>query len=359
MKALLGLAILGAVGWRFGQDLGRPELYEHAVRWPWLVLAAGLYLVGMSLSAVYWHRLMGHLGASPGFAASMRTYFIATLGKYVPGKAMALVMRIGMMRAEGVSAFIAGKTTFCEVLTTMASGTILAVGLFILFGPVAPAANLWETVTALVRLDLSPDHPIDGWALVVVCLGLSAITLGPIFPPFVNLIAARLSIRPVPKLRMRWLIGGLAQIMPAWVLMGVGLACAFQAIPGAELPWTLPVLGRLTAIMGLSYVAAFLLWTPGGLGVREFLLGLLLAPELAGRGDEVWVAGRVVLAVLLLRVAWTVAELLAAGALYWVRVSPHIRVSEPEAQARNTVTLACASGSEESSPPSKGMAANP
>ena len=111
-------------------------------------------------------------------------------------------------------------------------------------------------------------------------------------------------------------------------MSGVGVACAFQAIPGAELPWTLPVLGRLTAIMGLSYVAAFLLWTPGGLGIREFLLGLLLAPELAGRVDEEWVAGRVVLAVLLLRVAWTVAELLAAGALYWVPARRTAAVSD-------------------------------
>ena len=331
MKALLGLAILGAVGWRFGQDLGRRELYEHAVRWPWLVLAAALYLVGMALSGLYWHRLMGHLGASPGFAASLRTYFIATLGKYVPGKAMALVMRVGMMRAKGVPASLAGVTTFCEVLTTMAAGATLAAVLFVFFGPVAPAGNLWDTIVGLVHLDLSPDHPVDRSALVVVCLGLAAVTLGPIFPPLVNRVAGRLPLArlgPVPKLRTAWLVEGLAQIMPAWVLMGVGLACAFQAIPGAELPWTLPVLGRLTAIMGLSYVAAFLLWTPGGLGIREFLLGLLLAPELAGRGDEEWVAARVVLAVLLLRVAWTVAELLAAGALYWVPSTRVVGVSD-------------------------------
>ena len=322
MKALLGLAILGAVGWRFGQDLGRPELYAQAVRLPWLVLAAVLYLVAMSLSALYWRSLMLHLGASPGFTASMRTYFIATLGKYVPGKAMALVMRVGMMHAQGVSASLAGITTFCEVLTTMGAGALLATGLFALFGPVAPAANLWDTIVGLVHLDLSPEHPVDRWALVVVCLGLTAVTLGPIFPPLFNRLVGRVSISfrtgPVPKLRMRWLGEGLLQIMPAWVLMGLGVACAFEAIPGAALPWTLPMLGRLTAIMGLSYVAAFLLWTPGGLGVREFLLGLLLAPELMGRGDEEWVSGRVVLAVLLLRVAWTVAELLAAGVLYIV-----------------------------------------
>ena len=322
VKALLGLAILGAVGWRFGQDLARRELYEHPVRWEWLVLAAALYLASMSLSALYWRRLMIHLGASPGLIPCLRTYYISTLGKYVPGKAMALVMRIGMIRSEGVSASLAGITTFCEVLTTMGAGALLATGLFVLFGPIAPAANLWDTVVGLVHLDLSPEHPVDRWALVVVCLGLSAITLGPIFPPLFNRLVGRVSISfrtgPVPKLRMRWLGEGLLQIMPAWVLMGLGVACAFEAIPGAALPWTLPMLGRLTAIMGLSYVAAFLLWTPGGLGVREFLLGLLLAPELMGRGDEEWVSGRVVLAVLLLRVAWTVAELLAAGVLYIV-----------------------------------------
>ena len=327
MKALLGLVILGAVGWRFGQDLARPELYEQAVRWEWLVLAAGLYLVSMALSALYWRRLMIHLGASPGLVPCLRAYYISTLGKYVPGKAMALVMRVGMIRAEGVSPSLAGITTFCEVLTTMGAGALLASALFVLFGPIAPASNLWDTVVGLVRLNLSPDHPVDRWALVVVSLALTGVTLGPIFPPVVNRLVDRFSsplarFGTVPRLRLRWLIEGLLRIMPAWVLMGLGVACAFQAIPGAELPWTLPMLGRLTAIMGLSYVAAFLLWTPGGLGVREFLLGLLLAPELVGRGDEESVAGRVVLAVLLLRVAWTVAELLAAGALYFVRCPP-------------------------------------
>jgi uncharacterized membrane protein YbhN (UPF0104 family) len=72
--------------------------------------------------------------------------------------------------------------------------------------------------------------------------------------------------------------------------------------------------------MGLSYVIGFIiLVAPGGLGVREFFLKLFLTPDLAalpGLGAAA-APGTAVLAVLVLRLVWTAAELIVAGLVYW------------------------------------------
>jgi uncharacterized membrane protein YbhN (UPF0104 family) len=69
-------------------------------------------------------------------------------------------------------------------------------------------------------------------------------------------------------------------------------------------------------MVALAYVAGFLaVFLPGGVGVREALLLALLRPELAHqgvRGAEAVAA----LAVVLLRLVWTVAELLMAAVAY-------------------------------------------
>ncbi len=96
---------------------------------------------------------------------------------------------------------------------------------------------------------------------------------------------------------------------------------------------------RLPAIVGLSYVIGFVvLIAPGGLGVREFMLTLLLTPELVGvEGmDREQARATVVLAVLVLRLVWTAAELFAALVcrLFLVRPDAQLGVSR-ETQARS------------------------
>jgi hypothetical protein len=86
-----------------------------------------------------------------------------------------------------------------------------------------------------------------------------------------------------------------------------------------DLPaWDWIAWGRITATIGVVYVAGFLvLIAPGGLGVREYFLMVFLAatpgllPEQAGdRTTEAeWVAT-------VLRVTWTAAELVMV-ALVW------------------------------------------
>jgi uncharacterized membrane protein YbhN (UPF0104 family) len=69
-------------------------------------------------------------------------------------------------------------------------------------------------------------------------------------------------------------------------------------------------------MMALAYVAGFLaIIMPGGVGVREFVLTLFLAPELTTTDEPRALAA---VAVLLLRVVWTATELVLAAVVYWL-----------------------------------------
>ena len=81
---------------------------------------------------------------------------------------------------------------------------------------------------------------------------------------------------------------------------------------GAD-PTTRELERRVAELLGQE-AAVFM---PSGVGVREYVLLTLLPPELAGGvvGSPEPVAA---LAVLLLRLVWTVAELGLAGIIYWL-----------------------------------------
>ena len=335
VKALLGLAILVAVGRRFALDLQRPELWERPLRPGWLALSGALYLLGMGLWAGYWRRLLGHLGARPPLGRALRAYYLGQLGKYLPGKAWAVLLRGELARGPAqpggeVGLGLALLTAFYEVLTTMASGALVAAVLFGLLGADAEAGLGGAALRQLLRLEVPEGGVLGRGPATVLALLLAAATGLPLLPPLFNRVARRLFVAEkgdsaavrVPVIRLAYLAEGLALTGLGWLLLGAALGATLYAVVGPSLTWTPAALGRLPAFIGLAYVAGFaILVAPGGLGVREYFLTLLLAPELVVlsglSADEARAVA--VLAVLVLRLVWTAAELAAAGVLYWIR----------------------------------------
>src|SRR6266498_6119646 len=97
-KFTLAVTILVGVGWQFYGDLtrtdddGRSLLADLHWEPRWLVVSALLYLAFLSSSCWYWRRLLLHFGPAPSPLATTRAYFVSQLGKYIPGKAWALLM---------------------------------------------------------------------------------------------------------------------------------------------------------------------------------------------------------------------------------------------------------------------------
>jgi hypothetical protein len=145
---------------------------------------------------------------------------------------------------------------------------------------------------------------------VLLSLALLAAVGLPLLPPLFNRVVHHLSLpfrerdaARLPHIHLSHFAEGLLMAGCGWLLLGASLAAALQGIVGGMGSfWDAPTLGRLAA----------------GLGVREFFLTLFVTPELAGLPDmdATEARGTAVLAVLVLRLVWTAAELSAAGLLY-------------------------------------------
>jgi hypothetical protein len=77
---------------------------------------------------------------------------------------------------------------------------------------------------------------------------------------------------------------------------------------------------RCAAIVALAYAGGFIiLAAPGGLGVRDFLIQHFLIIDLALVLDESAAAATAALAAVVIRLLWTIADVSAATAAYFIR----------------------------------------
>lgn len=317
-KVVIALAIVIGVGWQFGQSLDNPELWQKPLpfRSGWLLGSAGLYILGLCCAAGFWFTLLRLLGEPVRPAVALRAYGIAQLGKYIPGKAVSLLLRATLL--PGVRPQVAILTAIYETLTTMSAGALLAI-LLLLAGSAEPA-SAWQAAAllALAGIPILPVvfNPLAGrltrWA---------------------NRVASRL--RPeseaaeLPRLRSPTLLLGLGMTAFCWCFFGLSLWAMIQAILPQQPDWSWADWGRYTAYLALAYVAGFLaVPAPGGLGVREVMLQQLLTPEFSRFLPASEAASLAVVVVLLLRLCWIAAELLLAGCVFWV--PPATRQREPE-----------------------------
>ena len=171
VKGMVAVVVLWAVGrhvLRTWNDLGdrRVSLRFEPV---WLVGSGLLYVAGLSAYGRFYERIL-HAGPTPvGLVPALRAYLVSHLGKYVPGKAMVVVVRTGMVVPFGARASTAAIATFYETLVMMAAGGLIAAAGF------ATAAG-----SDRVNLDL----PVLGPVLLPVygLAALSGLGLGLVVP---------------------------------------------------------------------------------------------------------------------------------------------------------------------------------
>ncbi len=303
-KIVLTVTILIFVGMRFSKDLQELDLSQLPFRLPWLIASGLLYLIGIGFSGWAWFHLMRRFGEKPDLYSTYRAYYIGHLGKYIPGKAVSLIMRGTLVRSANVKMGVAIITSFYEVLTTMAAGALLAAVLFSIQPP-SLAGLKWNPI----------------W-IGLLLLGLVGIPLLPgVFNRLVKGLAARFqkveSFR-LPHLRMVTLVQVLLITGAGWLVLGLSLWCVTQTIASEWQPLTVSSWLQYTAMVCLAYVVGFLaIFVPGGIGVREFFLQPLLAPSFSASAT-LPPAAVATMAVLLLRSVWTAAEVLLAGLLYFM-----------------------------------------
>jgi uncharacterized membrane protein YbhN (UPF0104 family) len=289
LKIAIAVVVLGMVGRhvvRTWQDLRRQGGSLH-IDGLWVGLAAVLYLSGLVLCGIYFGRVMDAGPTPVSRLAAVRAYVISHLGKYVPGKAMVVVMRVGLLVPYGARPATTAFAALYETLVMMAAGGLAAALGFALIEP--------QWLPAALGLALG--------------LGLLAVVEPRLFPRIgavIRLPFPRVGAEAVPTVSHRLLVEGLAWTLAAWTLLGLSLVAVVHSLTPVGIPverWPTMIAGVALATVTGFAVAVL----PGGLGVREGVLMTTMAPALG--------TNMAVVSALALRLVWVLAELLAAGIL--------------------------------------------
>ncbi|MFO0892944.1 MAG: lysylphosphatidylglycerol synthase domain-containing protein [Isosphaeraceae bacterium] len=322
LKAAITILVILAVGRhvaRTWDDLRRHELTLQ-VGPSWLVLSGLLYLAGLSCCGRLYEQVLRASPTPIGLWPALRAYLISHLGKYVPGKAMVVVLRAGLSVPSGARPATAAIATFYETLVMMASGGLIAALGFAVAGR-SPTSDLDLPVLGRASIGLYPLA-----ALASLGLGLAFLTV--VTPRVFRRLAKTISMpfpsvgpEALPTCSTGLLGRGLLWTATAWVLLGMSQLATAQGLRPLDPGQHLALLPVVTASVALATVAGFVVAVlPGGLGVREGVLMVAMAPAL---GEDL-----AVVAALALRLVWVAAELLAAGLLLPLRGQDR-RVPDP------------------------------
>jgi glycosyltransferase 2 family protein len=296
IKATAGAVVLIAVG----QHVARTWAKLHAegrslqVAPAWVAVAVALYLVGLCGFGIFFTHVLRASRTPVDLLPAVRGYLISHLGKYVPGKAMVVVLRVALVVPYGARAATAAFATLYETLVMMAAGGLIAA----------------------LGFAGRPGQPV----LLALGLGLGLAFLTAAEPRVFPRLATPLRLpfpgvgpEALPALSHRLLAEGLLWSALGWTLLGLSQVAILRAVAPAGAPldqWPL-----IVGSVALATVAGFVIAVvPGGLGVREGVLMVALAPAV---GEAM-----AVVAALALRLAWVAGELLAAALLLVARPRP-------------------------------------
>lgn len=302
------LLILIAVVYGVRRSLldGLAKLNEHPwhLEFGWLVAAGTLYLASLVPAGMFWHRILRGMGQDAGLGETLRAYFIGHLGKYVPGKALVVILRAGLIRSHRVDPLVAGTSVFVETLTLMAVGGVLS----------AIIIPFW--------------YP-DAWKLVLVALAFAGMSGLPTIPPLFRLLVRWFPflgsdprrLECLARLRLRTLSWGWRANTIGWFVGGLSLWAVVRAL-GADAVLSLATLGLYTTAAAMSTVGGFVSMIPGGFVVREAILVYLLTGSCG--------ATVALLAAIVFRLVQLVSEVLLSVILYVAGPRPAPAVTSPE-----------------------------
>ena len=308
IKTVLKFVLAGVVLWALGRHVLKTyrELSKHGDAFRldpgWTFVSLLLYIAGLFALGVVFSKVMRSSPSPVGSWVAIRAYVISHLGKYVPGKAMVVILRVGLVVPHGASPATAGFATFYETFAMMAAGAILATLGF------AVGAGSTQYVPLLVSAGLAAAFLFVTQPSVFPRLSKLA-TL-----PFPNVGPDAL-----PRFSYRLLAAALLWSALGWLLLGFSQIALIQAVSSGRLPigaW--PVVIASVALATVAGFAVAIL--PAGLGIREGVLMTTLGPTI---GDET-----AMIAALALRLVWVAAEVLVGGVL-WVLKPARTAVTSP------------------------------
>jgi glycosyltransferase 2 family protein len=268
--ALLAVTLLG---FSIGRQWGAVTEALARLGPGWLLLSLVAVLVGLLFSNFAWRTVMADLGSPLPLLAGMRVFFMAQIGKYLPGAVWPFVAQMELGHALGVPRRRSALGGLVFVGLHCATGLLLASAL-LPFADRDVAGRYWWLL-ALTPVLLVTLHPRVLSPLLN--RGFRLLKREPLERP----LTVGNTVRACGFLLITWLFYGLSLLALAGPLGLTGPGSFFLATGGYALAWSAGVL-----VLGI---------VPAGIGVREVVLAAVLVPVLgAGAATTVVAASRIV-----------------------------------------------------------------
>jgi glycosyltransferase 2 family protein len=261
---------------------------------------AGLaYVIGILFSATFWWLSLRSLDQKPEPLKLIWAFFLGHLAKYVPGKALVVLLRTVLVRGPHCRLEVAATTVVYETVVFMAVGALLAALVVLIGGPLGDHLNYYHVAMLLA----------------------GAVPL--MIPPLFNAIMQRLTAplrklpdgkhAPFPRLGFKILTLGVILQTCCSIMLGVSLAFVILSVRGDIVNEVWSMLPALVAKLAAATVLGFVIPTPAGLGTREWAIMVLLQDQIG--------LDYAALVALVIRLTWLVTECLVVSLLFAIRMA--------------------------------------
>jgi glycosyltransferase 2 family protein len=219
---------------------------------PSVAQATVIYITGGGLLAIAWWLAMRVSGAGTApLTASMAGYLSSQLGKYLPGNVGHFAARHVIGRRFGASHSSLVAATLVETLVMMAAAACLAL----------------LVIPKLLSATLAIPVPIE-WMAPAPILAVVALLTTLLLARHCGWLASSLTTtRMLAELSLAWLL--------SMAFFFLGAICFLLAAPGIGMGEWMAILPWVAAAWLLGFIVP---GAPAGLGIRELVLTLGLAP---------------------------------------------------------------------------------
>lgn len=235
---------------------GRVSAYDWKFDPIYMILSVTAFTGGYIFLAWVWGRVLRYVGCEVTFRDAWDIYFVGNLGRYVPGKVWTIAGTALMAERRGVCPVTAGTASvFAQAYSIISSFVFFGVFLILRQLELSEVRFEWAALglVAFTVIFMVPSNMERAVNLMLSLVGRESVSLG---------LTAGKAARIVGWYFLSWLVFGVA----FWLFV--------ISVTGDMAINPLFLAGAYAVAYVLGFLAFFV---PGGLGVREGLLSVLLA----------------------------------------------------------------------------------
>jgi hypothetical protein len=253
---LVGLAVRSiALNW----ESFRAQPIQWHLSPAWIAASVLVVFAAYAVLIEAWRRVVLSMGERLRFGPAARIWFLASLGKYVPGKVWAIAGAAVLAQRAGVDPSVAVAAALVLQALAIASG----------------AAAVALTARDAFQAAGPGMLPLAGAVVLLSLVGIAALASQPVLDRLNRLLPSSIPpLRAVPPAMLALAFG--ANLL-AWAAYGFTLLCLARGL----LPGVILSIPQAIGVFACSYLVGFLaLFAPGGLGPRESVFLLMLAGDI-------------------------------------------------------------------------------